>query len=683
MSPVKRLLLPASCALLLTTGHAETPYSEEVLVTASREGGAAHNALSMHSLDAEQLRELGHQHISEATAAIPGVMIQRGNGQEQLQSIRSAVLTGPGSCGAFYVAEDGIPVRAPGFCNVNQLFDINTEQAARLTVIAGPGSAVHGANALHGVIDVRSDHSSPGYVAVEAGSNDYQRLKARWHQQSGQQSLSVYGHSSHDNGYKDEAGYHQQKLNILHRYEGEQWLIDSGLALQNLNQETAGFLRQGEGAYKDDSLKRVNENPEAYRDTRSARAYSRITREFKNNASVQLTPYLRYTRMDFLQHFLPGTPLEQNGQQSIGLQSQFNHQTATGTNLSHGIDIDYTEGWLEQSQEGGFGPFPPGQQYDYQVDALNIAAWLSARQTIGEQGELQWGARLEQQRYDYDNRMLDGNTRADGSSCPGAGCRYSRPADRDDSFDQLAWYTGYRHQLSDSSSAWLRLAAGHRPPQATELYRLQQQQNRADLDSEQSQSVELGIEKRSEHTAFRATLWIMRKKDVIIQNDAREYLNGSETGHRGLELLISHAFNENLRLQGNVALSKHQYRKDQGSLRLDGNDIDTAPRKTASASLAWDINDQLTATLFWQHIGAYYLDPANEHRYPGHDLLNLRLDLWLSEQLSAHFRIRNLLDSDYAERADFVDFNGVVDPADFRYFVGEPRSATAELRFQF
>ena len=42
--------------------------------------------------------------------------------------------------------------------------------------------------------------------------------------------------------------------------------------------------------------------------------------------------------------------------------------------------------------------------------------------------------RTERLNYDYDNLMLDGRTRADGSACGFGGCYYSRPADTDISF---------------------------------------------------------------------------------------------------------------------------------------------------------------------------------------------------------------------------------------------------------
>ncbi len=81
-------------------------------------------------------------------------MIQRGSGQESLTALRSPVLTGAGACGAVLVLEDGIPIRPVGTCNVNELFEVNLEQAAAIEVLRGPGSVLYGSSAVHGIINV-------------------------------------------------------------------------------------------------------------------------------------------------------------------------------------------------------------------------------------------------------------------------------------------------------------------------------------------------------------------------------------------------------------------------------------------------------------------------------------------------------------------------------------------------
>src|SRR5690606_116678 len=60
---------------------------------------------SIAILGEEDLKLTAHTHIQEAANRLPGVNINRNNGQESLTAIRSPVLSGGGACGAFLMAE--------------------------------------------------------------------------------------------------------------------------------------------------------------------------------------------------------------------------------------------------------------------------------------------------------------------------------------------------------------------------------------------------------------------------------------------------------------------------------------------------------------------------------------------------------------------------------------------------
>ena len=177
-----------SCGLLLITlanaanvlGDTADPAIETVIVTATRQATAGANlAQAWSDIDATEVDKIDLQHSNQLFNRVSGAWVSRGNGQESLISLRSPVLTGAGACGAFYTAEDGINLRAPGFCNVNQLFDANLLQAGGVEVVKGPANAVFGSNAMHGVINVltRSAADTTPALGIQAGSRDFIRTR--------------------------------------------------------------------------------------------------------------------------------------------------------------------------------------------------------------------------------------------------------------------------------------------------------------------------------------------------------------------------------------------------------------------------------------------------------------------------------------------------------------------------
>ena len=85
---------------------------ETMVVTASRQPSPELDTLgNVAVIGPDAIEITGATHPYDLGVRVPGVWISRGNGQEHLTAIRSPVLTGPGSCGAFLVMEDGIPTR--------------------------------------------------------------------------------------------------------------------------------------------------------------------------------------------------------------------------------------------------------------------------------------------------------------------------------------------------------------------------------------------------------------------------------------------------------------------------------------------------------------------------------------------------------------------------------------------
>ena len=128
---------------------------QDIVVTATRDRRSAFSTpASITRIDDETIADVGSKHQADVLNRIAGVYVQRGSGAESLTAIRSPVLAGAGACGSFLVAEDSLPIRPVGFCNLNEMFELNYEQARQIEVLRGPGSAMFGASAVHGVVNL-------------------------------------------------------------------------------------------------------------------------------------------------------------------------------------------------------------------------------------------------------------------------------------------------------------------------------------------------------------------------------------------------------------------------------------------------------------------------------------------------------------------------------------------------
>ena len=682
LRPTRYLVGWLGALLLPGTLIAQESLLETVVVTADRRENTIENIpASIHAIPSDMLETFKHVHVGEILNTVPGIVFNRGNGQESLIGIRSPVLTGAGSCGSFQMSQDGIPLRGTGFCNVNQLFEANSEQASAIEIVRGPGSVLFGVNALHGAINIINPTLSGdpgGTVSLDAGPHDYGRLNFGYNGGSGEQNFGIHLNVASDGGYKDDSGFDQRKINLGHLYEGGNIRITSVLAATDLDQETAGYLT-GFEAYKDDSLKKVNPNPEAFRDAQSLRLHTRIEGD-TDGGTWMLTPYYRDVDMAFLMHFLPGTPLEENGHESLGVQSMYTFDSAGSVNWTVGLDLETTDGYLRQTQDGGFGPFPAGKQYDFQVDAQLLSPYALVKIEMTDQDQLSLALRYEFLEYDYNNLMIDGNTADDGTPC-GGGCRYSRPSDRSDDFDNVTAQIGWIHDFDMDRQVFADLSYAFRAPQATELYRLQANQTVTDLDSEQIDSIEAGYRVGGDGFSYAFSAYYMQKDDVIFQDSDRNNVSGGKTKHRGVEFNALLDLTEDWSLNLMASYARHTYESNIAprgvAVLLDGNDMDTAPKLTGNIQLNWQIDTSSGLNIEWMHMDPYYTDESNLHRYAGHDIVNVRYQREFSNNWHFAARVLNLFDVDYAERADFSGFAGD------RYFVGEPVSLYVTVGSRF
>ncbi len=684
---LRLVILVAALTFVPVGADAGTAGLEEIIVTAARRPAPVlRTPLSIGRVGADDVQLTDGTHSSELLNRVPGVMLQRGSGQESLMAIRSPVLTGAGSCGAFLVLENGVPIRPVGFCNVNELLEVDTEQAAAIEVIRGTGSALYGANAVHGTINVLQASPAerpPLRVGVDAGPDGYVRTKLDGRIDGERTDVGLAGLYAHDGGWRQSSGFDEGKVlgNVTGTWGATPLRID--LAATDLDQQTAGFVT-GKDAYRDEALARSNPNPEAYRHAQSARLTGEFAPRLPIGATLELRPYLRRSRMDFLQHFLLGQPIERNGQDSAGLLSTLNWTSSPAWSATAGLDVEWARSSLVETQPQpttGGSPAanairPAGKHYDYEVRSRVAALYGQFDREFAERWHLGGGVRAEYVAYDYDNRMIAGNTDENGVPCGFGGCLYSRPADRRDDFFNVAPKLTLTVDLARGLDAYVNVSRGFRPPEMTELYRLQRQQSIADLDSERIDAVELGLKGTFTRWRFALAAFDMDKRHVILREPSGFNVSNGRTSHRGVEYELAWNPLDAWSVLGSGTYARHQYDFSRaiegGETITEGHDIDTAPRELQRLAVQWRPWAGLRSEAEWLRVGPYWLDAANAHRYPGHELLNLRASWDVRPAWTVAVRLVNALDRDYADRADYAF-------GTYRYFPGRGRTLFAEV----
>ena len=616
-------------------------------------------ASSLSVVDDEALQDPGIDHIAKALNRAPATWITQGSGQEHLTAIRSPVFTGAGACGNFIVAIDSIATRASGFCNLNQLFDLHYEAAEQIEITRGPSGFSHGGNALYGHINLITPNTPESQLRIQLADYDFKKLHATL-TPNDQSYVSL---SATDSGsFRESAGFKEQKLSLGHNGSIADWENKTRLHISNLNQETAGFI-QGTDSYRDAGLRTQNANPDAYRNKRSALLYSTLTNDGADK-SIQIKPYVRYNDMEFLMHFLPWQPVENNRHSSVGAQSQLTWFEINNWTLLTGFDVDYTQGELQEFQENP-SPFaqnniPQGAHYDFDVNALQYAGFISADTTVFDKLHIALQARLDNVDYQYTNNL------SDGSACgpEATNCRFFRPADRDDKFTFISPSIELRMPVQERVSVYAHAKQAHRAPQATELYRLQQGQQSSDVNEETIRSVELGLRGQAQRVQWHVALFNMNRSDGIFLDSERQVVFGESSKHQGIEWEFNYRLSDNTTLFHSGTYAEHRYTNSPGGRNIAGLDMDTAPRQMNTTELSYDASSSVNLKLNYRRLGAYFLDQQNTARYPGHALVSAHASWNINQDATLTATISNLQDKLYAERADLAFGNE-------RYFPGE------------
>jgi outer membrane receptor protein involved in Fe transport len=346
-----------------------------------------------------------------------------------------------------------------------------------------------------------------------------------------------------------------------------------------------------------------------------------------------------------------------------------------------GVDVDWSPGFRREFAVSPvragkvFEDYTRGDRiYDYDVTFRGVSPYVQLEASPVERVRVVGGLRYDHLGYDYDTALDPLDT---GS--------HRRPASTSVSYDHLSPKLGLTVELNQATSLFAAYGHGFRAPSEGQLFRQGSSVGTIGLEPVKADNLEAGLRGRvTDWLGFELAAYHMTKSDDLLSytrdDGVVETVNAGETLHRGLEAGLTVAPHAALRLDVAWAWQRHTYEEwlTREGVDFGGNEMEDGPRQVGSAAVV------LSPAAFGGgsvgaevvHVGSYWMDPANTHRYDGHSLLTLRADVPVTEDVAVFARLTNALDERYAENAAYTAFRGE------EYAPGMPRALYFGVRYR-
>jgi hypothetical protein len=704
----KIICTPFALSLLVSAGMVQSQTElPTVTVTATREEEKiSETPISVGVVPQRSIQITKPAHPLEILGQVPGVSISVTNGEGHQTAIRQGFTTSP----VYLFLEDGIPTRATGNFNHNALYEVNIPSAGSIEVIRGPGSALHGSDAIGGIVNVltKTPRANKGQdVSVELGGHGYRRLLGGFDTGShGARALRADVNLTHTDGWRTKTGYDRQSLNM--RWDAgpdDRTIVKTILGYTKIDQETGANSALPWDLYQNNPT--VNLRSPAYRKVDALRFSTAIERELGQGALLSFTPYFRGNKMELNGsfNFTGDARIENTEVFSLGLLAKYRKDLndSVRSRVIAGLDLDHSPSSRKENKitlaSTSIGPnslytqytsYTIGDQmYNYDVAYQSASPYLHYEMSPSERLRLTAGLRYDSARYGMDNNRAAGYFTVSGRE-------YYSPAEASASFSRLSPKLGATYALNPEHHVYVTYNQGFRTPSESQLFRggrsasggtqaarqaeaLALFNASASLKAIKADQYEVGLRGAADKWNYDIVAYVLTKKDDLLsRRDDTGYsvqTNNGTTEHKGIEIGLGRSFTSRIRFDAALSYAKHTY-KDwvTSSENFSGKEIESSPRFLGNARLTVRPVERVMTQLEWVRIGSYYLDAANTYgKYSGHDLFNLRASVDIAKQTSGFLRVMNLSDQRYADSASQSSATGGL------YSPGLPRTVYAGI----
>ncbi|MDE1191674.1 MAG: TonB-dependent receptor [Arachidicoccus sp.] len=666
----------------------------QVVVSANRTAEKRSEApIAISVISKQTIEDTKAQRLDFLLNKISGVnMVNLGNEQHEM-SIRQPMTTN----NLFLYLEDGIPLRTSAVFNHNALIEMNMTAAKSIEVIKGPSSALYGAEAIAGTVNLITQAPpafTAGYISAQMSNKGYKRADAQIGFNQGKIGFIASGYyANQHNGPIQYSDYHKSASTYRLDYH-----IDSNTTWTNsityvdYYSDMYGSLDSAHFAQKNYAAQKFF----TYRKVYAFRGRSTIAHQWNDHSSTTATFMYR------------GNSVIQNPAYSIAsyhaggiAANSISNDTATG-NIndnafhSYGVYVQQVQQfkflksklvvgssaeispqrfnedfiWVKKSN-GNYVSYtknnPDSILANYKTLITDMAAYANYDFTIARGLRISTALRYDAFEYSFVNFLT-------GSKITGGPSSVTN-------YHKLAPKVGFTYNTG-GIGFYGNYSQGYVPPQITDVFG---KTNSTYLKPQNFTNYEIGgwfslIENK---IYIDWSAYLMNGKDEIISvrmpDGTSQSLNAGRTRHKGLEYGITYTPSDEWLLRFSGTNARHTFTNYIASgVDYNGYQMSAAPNFFGNAEVEYKPHyfKGFRIDAEWQHVGKYFEDNLNTHSYKGYNVLNLRVG-YAKKHYEIWVNALNLLNEYYSVLSTYNAGSG------YNYQLGDPRTFTFGVSYKF
>ena len=675
---LRKFMLGILVFFVATASGQDTSYTQltTIVVSANKlkekriESPVAISILSPKTVD-----EAKAQRIDFLLNKVSGVYMPTIGNEQHMMSIRQPISLK----GLYLYLEDGMPIRTSGLFSSNALIEMNSSNIHSIEIIKGPASALYGAEAIGGVVNILTTpvpSKADAFISTQITNTGFKKLDLSWGAPTKTGGWMISGAwTDQKNGITDYSDFNKKALSVKRTFRVNEKLK----GYQNL--QYINYYTQMTGSL--DSIKFFQKNfgsqqSFTFRKIDALRFRQNLDYNWNTHSNTTFNFMYRNNTMDQNPAYLIASTA--NATKFKG-QVNSNHFDAYVLDLQHVWSIpmlsskimlggywDITNqnlmaNYIDIVKDTSIGKFTkytyPSRDSlitNYNTQISNKAIYFNYIANLNKVIRLNMTMRYDNFEYLFNNLLPIGTPSAKNNFTqftPKLGLTYNQ-----------RWWGGY-----------LNYSKGFVPPQITEIYNAIRVPY---LLPQNFSNIEIGSWYQSKKLSAEISIYSLQGKNEIIsvrQTDGVNLnQNSGATSHMGIEYQIRYQLAPSMDISLNGSNTRHKYLNTSiKGVDVSGKEMNAAPNLFNNLSFNWKPTKLIRSSLEWIHQSAYYMDETNTTRYPGFNLLNARFGLQFKKS-EIWLNVLNLTNTYYSTMAT-KNFS-VKGSSAYSYYLGEPRSIT-------